>query len=317
MRASRWVNCVFGAAILSLLTGIAIQGVALANPWSSGYFAHWAHRYPMTPANIDFDAVTHIIDYAVCPLSNGTLDDTWYQVTAAASTDLIQQGHAHGKKVLISLAVEGATSHDRWFSATQPSTVATFVSNIVAFMSARGYDGVDIDWEPLQDGDAAQFTAFIEQLRASLNRISTKPLLTVAVSGETALFSNLQANFDQINIMTYDLAGPWDAPYTWHNSALYAPYTFPTLGAALGSVDLRVNQFVTAGVAPSKLGIGLPFYGYLWQGGTELRRRCYRSPPDLRSAVDVSRDVFQRSDGGLLLTNCCAVGPRGRGAISQ
>ena len=82
------------------------------------------------------------------------------------------------------------------------------------------------------------------------------------------MFASLQSQFDQINIMTYDLSGPYEGWVTWFNSPIYdGGYRFPSTGGLVPSVDGAVSNFITNGVAPAKLGIGLPFYGYIWTGG--------------------------------------------------
>jgi chitinase len=45
-------------------------------------------------------------------------------------------------------------------------------------------------------------------------------------------------------------------------------YRFPSTGGLVPSTDGMVNSFIAAGVAASKLGIGIAFYGQLWAGGT-------------------------------------------------
>ena len=52
---------------------------------------------------------------------------------------------------------------------TSSANRGAFITNLVNLMSARGYDGIDIDWEPLDSGDANQFTNFVNGLRAALN----------------------------------------------------------------------------------------------------------------------------------------------------
>ena len=79
----------------------------------------------------------------------------------------------------------------------------------------------------------------------------------------------LQSRFDQINLMTYDLAGTWPGWVTWFNAPIYdGGYRFPSTGGLVPSTDGMVNSFIAAGVASGKLGIGIAFYGDLWAGGT-------------------------------------------------
>jgi len=83
------------------------------------------------------------------------------------------------------------------------------------------------------------------------------------------MYASLQNQFDQINVMTYDLSGPYGGWVTWFNSPIYdGGYRFPSSGGLVPSVDGAINNFITNGVSPGKLGIGIAFYGDIWQGGT-------------------------------------------------
>jgi GH18 family chitinase len=88
-------------------------------------------------------------------------------------------------------------------------------------------------------------------------------------TAEFTMLASVQSQFDQINIMTYDLSGPYSGWVTWFNSPLYdGGYTFPSApGELVPSINGAVSNFVNNGVLPGKLGVGLPFYGYIWTGG--------------------------------------------------
>jgi chitinase len=136
-------------------------------------------------------------------------------------------------------------------------------------LSRYGYDGVDIDWESLSPGDVAAYTNFITALRAALDAFPDHKLLTTAVAWSPLLFASIQSQFDQINLMSYDLAGLWQGWITWFNSPVFdGNYRFPSTGRLVPSVDGMVANFTTNGVAPGKLGIGIAFYGNIWSGGS-------------------------------------------------
>jgi chitinase len=82
------------------------------------------------------------------------------------------------------------------------------------------------------------------------------------------MFASLQNQFDQINLMTYDLSGPYGGWVTWFNAPIYdGGYRFPSTSGLVPSIDGMVNTYTSAGIAPAKLGIGIAFYGYVWSGG--------------------------------------------------
>ena len=264
--------------LLLLLLGDLCLGsfVARAAFWTTAYYPGWEQSF-MPASSIDFTALTHIIHFSVVPNTDGTLNSSPNSITPANSADIIAQAHATGVKVLIS--VGGSDSQSAFQAATTPANLPVFIRNITNFMAARGYDGVDLDWEPLPNSDAAQFTNLVTRLRSALNGFTQPKLLTAAVGayppyGDSAtasyqMFAALQSKFDQINLMTYDLSGPYAGWVTWFNSPIFdGGYHFPGTSQLVPSIDGAVNNFINNGVAPGRLGIGLAFYGYLWTGGS-------------------------------------------------
>jgi GH18 family chitinase len=83
-----------------------------------------------------------------------------------------------------------------------------------------------------------------------------------------SLLASVQSQFDQLNLMTYDLSGAWSGWVTWFNSPIYdGGYRFASTGGLVPSCDGMVNSLASAGVALNKLGVGIAFYGYVWTGG--------------------------------------------------
>ncbi|MGH7968774.1 MAG: glycoside hydrolase family 18 protein, partial [Limisphaerales bacterium] len=233
--------------------------------WTTGYYPGYRQSY-LPPSAIDFDALTHIIHFSLVPNTDGTLNYSANGITAARSADLLARAHAAGRRVLV--CVGGADSQTGFRGATSSVYLASFVSNLVSFVSVRGYDGVDVDWEPLDAADISQFTDLISALRSGLKAQSQQSLLSAAAASQPELFAALQDDFDQINLMTYDLAGPWPGWVTWFNSPVFdGSYRFPSTGGLVPSLDGMVRDFLAAGVDSRKIGIGIAFYGNVWAGG--------------------------------------------------
>ena len=241
----------------------------------------------MPATNIDFTTLTHVIHFSVVPKANGTLDSSANTISAGNSAAVVSAAHAAGRKVLI--CVGGAGSESLFQSATSAANLPVFINNLTNFVATRGYDGVDIDWEPLPSMDAQQYTNLVNGLHSALNGFSQPKLLTAAVASyppygdsataDYAMFASLQTQFDQINIMTYDLSGPYSGWVTWFNSPIYdGGYRFPSNGNLVPSVDGAVKNFLTNGVASAKLGVGVAFYGYLWTGGSGTSSVCITQP---------------------------------------
>jgi len=271
------------AVLLVGLLGTAGREVQ-AGLWNSAYYAGWMQDY-LPAQQVDFTAMTHVIHFAVVPRIDGSLDSDTNTVTLANSTDVVARAHAAGVKVLIS--VGGEDSAQGFRGATTAANRPRFVTNLVKFVTSRGYDGVDVDWEPLDAADVGPYSNLVNELRLALNAISPRPLLTAAVGSQPALFASLQSRFDQINLMTYSFSGPYPGWVTWFNAPIYdGGYRFPGSGELVPSADGVVSNFLSHGVAASKLGIGISFYGMVWSGGSgtstggaTLPRQSWKIPP--------------------------------------
>jgi len=254
--------------------------------WATGYYPGY-EQAGMPPSAIDFTTLTHVIHFSVVPNADGTLDANANNLSVDYSSNLVTTAHAVGRQVLI--CVGGGGSESLFQSAASPANLPVFINNLTNFMATRSYDGVDIDWEPLPSTDAPLYTNFVNGLRSALNGFAQPKLLTAAVGayppyGDSAtadyvMFAGLQSNIDQINIMTYDLSGPYEGWVTWFNSPIYdGGYRFPSNGNLLPSVDGSLSNFLSNGVAASKLAISMAFYGYVWTGGSGTSPICITQP---------------------------------------
>lgn len=254
------------------------------NIWVTGYYAGWMQgweNYGLLPAEeIDYSALTHIIHFSLVPRSDGTLDSLSNSITEVNSRELVTRAHQAGIKVIISVGGWGTDSDFR--SATSPVFLERFINNLVGFMERRGYDGIDIDWEYLSGIDAVQYGVFITQLRARLNQRTPRPLLTAAVAWQPSILAPLADDFDQINVMTYDLSGAWPGWISWHNAPIYdGGIVFPSTLRPVPSAHGMVSSFQAAGIPIEKLGIGIDFYGYVWSGGEGTRTGGVTEPTQL------------------------------------
>jgi chitinase len=154
------------------------------------------------------------------------------------------------------------------YSATTNTYRATFVRNLLATMDALGYDGIDVDWEPLYDSDKPQVLQFVKDLRAARpGIILTFPAAyTNSNWGATdPWYAQLAAEVDQLNLMTYQMADNWGGWVSWHQGALYGES-----GNRPTSVRSSINAYVAAGVPAAKLGGGIGGYGSCWRGVNNL-----------------------------------------------
>jgi len=259
----------YGVALLAVLavpfTAMTIK--AQTGNWVMGYFPTWelGNGYNSNPplSAVDFTSMTVVAEFGFNPQSNGSIDTASTGFNSQGSWMLVNAAHKAGTKVIMSIG--GWNTASGFEGAASSTNLNTFVNGIVNIVKKYGFDGVDLDWEPMGSGDYAAFTSLTKAVRAAL---PSPYLLTVASgSGQSALIAPIYSYFDQVNLMTYDLSGNWQGWVSWHNSALYEYGTAATNGGeATASVDPVVQSFLSAGVPANKLGIGAEFSGTIWYG---------------------------------------------------
>jgi chitinase len=240
-----------------------------------GYYAGYEY-WQMSPDEIDWSGINCVLHFAAPPQSNGTINLSAFQLFPARIEQMVRLARQNDACVL--LTVGGAQTRRHFAHATADSRVLqSFIENIVSVVVQYGYDGVDIDWEPLQDSDEAQFTALIRGLRAALDAVVPGAMLTTSVAFEwgtqehkntTSIVAGVINDLDFVHLMAYALAGPWGGWVTWHNSALHnGGETFPRSTRELPSAELMVEAYAAAGVPHDKMTLGLGLFGKIWRGG--------------------------------------------------
>jgi chitinase len=238
--------------------------------WVSGYYVGYQRSlYPV--AEVDFSLMTHIIVGRILPTSTGgvlthfDIDDV--NGPAMART-LSTRAHQAGKKAILMLG--GAGTHAQFVSAASATYREVFVANLLATMDALGYDGIDVDWEPIAEADKAPLLWVLQQLRARRPGM----LITIPVgmvnnnfpATYDAWYAQAAAVVDQMNLMSYGMGGAWQGWEVWHHSPLH-----DAASARPASVASTVDRYLAVGVPAAKLGIGLGFYGTCWKGATQPR----------------------------------------------
>jgi chitinase len=239
--------------------------------WLSGYYVGYQRSiYPET--QVDFSILTHVFVGAILPTSTGGvlthfyIDDTNGPIMAR---NLSSRAHQFGRKAVLMLG--GAGTHAEMVSAASNANRATFVANLIRTMDDLGYDGIDVDWEPIDAVDRAPLLSLLQELRAARpGMILTIPVGWVNTNFPGSVdswYATVAGVVDQMNLMTYDMAGPYSGWVTWHSSALLDNQ--PNHPSSIAS---SAQTYRNVGVPAAKLGIGIGFYGTCWRGATGPRQ---------------------------------------------
>lgn len=265
-------------AAIALAASIALSGCATSNLGSAGGGASSVRPVAVgyVPAFKGFDAIvagsrfshyTHINLAFINPDPSGAvvagdamacMNGGGNAAVSLASLDAaVTRIHAGGARVLVSLGggTIPACSGD-WVAMLRPEMRATVVRNLVALVDKHRLDGIDVDIEGellTRIDKAGDYTPFIAELGAAMR--ARRKLLTCATAsyeGGMVPVSSI-AWFDLVNVMSYDAIGPsWGQAGDEH--------------APLAQAERDMALWRARGVPANRLVLGLPFYGYGYDG---------------------------------------------------
>lgn len=240
--------------------------------WLMGFYPVY-QRDLMPIVEVPWNDLTHLAVGRVVPLANGTIDRSFdYDDTAGPEFARQLAAAAVANDVVPVLMVGGAGTHDDFAAAAaRPEALAR---ELVDTARSLGFAGLELDWEPLLETDEPLLVALAEEIR----EIDPELLLTMSIGWTSTTFpdvrpvyAELAAILDQLNIMSYGMAGAWDGWNSWHSSALDGA-SEPS-GPYPSSVAVSVTSYLDAGVPANKLGVGIGFYGSCWTGGIDGPRQ--------------------------------------------
>jgi chitinase len=254
-----------------------------------GYLASWRLGQGYLLSDVPATTLSHLIyafasvsDAGECVLANPKKDPA----NLADLRKLRQQ-----QPRLQTLLSIGGSGSARQFSpmAGSADSRQRFAQSCVAAIKRYGFDGIDIDWEfPNGREEGKSLTALLAELRRQLDDAvgsdGSRHLLTVAAPAGPNHYFDLELDklgtvVDWINLMTYAFHGTW-SPITNFDAPLFASSTDPSpaLQRIVYNTDAAVQTYVAAGVAPDKIVVGVPFYGYGWKGVPDVNHGLYQSP---------------------------------------
>jgi len=188
----------------------------------------------------DLGKITHLNIAFMNPDSTGV-----FPVDESVNT---LTGLAHAKGVAVLLSIGGGSPPGYLKNLLSGSHQAALIQALVTLAVQYNCDGIDVDLEG--DFIDSNYEGFVKNLAVALR--AKKKLMTAAIA--TAYANSYTdaalAQFDFVNVMSYDKTGPW-APA---NPGPHAPYSM--------AVDDLAYWGGTRGIPKAKMTLGLPFYGY-------------------------------------------------------
>ncbi len=180
----------------------------------------------------------------------------WAGYESQSLSDLITRAHQAGDRVVLTVNCFDQSALDQLTSS--PTAPATLATALIGAIQAKILDGVNLDFEGTGGGDQAGLTNLVSHVSAAIHAVNPHYQVTMdtygSAAGDTSGFYNIRAlapAVDGFFVMQYDLnlaSGP----------AAESPLT-----STMFSDQTTINQYAAA-VPPSKVILGLPYFGVDW-----------------------------------------------------
>ena len=240
-----------------------------------GFLPYWELR--SAASKLDYNVLSTVAYFSVGASSNGSLkkrdpDGTsttgWGGWASSNMTSVINSAHRKGTRVVLTVSVFAWTSSQaRVQRALLGSSAArmNLVRQTVAAVRDRGADGVNLDFEPLARGYEDEFVSLVRAFRSEFNKVKSGYQVVYDATGYAGNYplerSVGTASADAVFIMGYD--------YRTSGSS-----TAGSIDALAGpGYDLRDTvRAYTARVSPSRVILGIPWYGRAWSTTSSATR---------------------------------------------
>jgi len=225
-----------------------------------GFLPYWEYNSG-AHANMRYDLLSHIVAFDFSASSTGAITNpsNW------PWNDVINAAHSNGTKVIMAVTnFNGTEIHTILTNTTSKNNLFSNIKNII---TTYDLDGVNIDFEGLNNADEGSvINGFMLELT---NYIHTQlPGKEVSFDAPAVNWGNdwdlngLAQSVDHLFIMAYDYNGSWSA-----NTGAVAPYTYPSNGISV-TKTLNNDYSIPISNYPEKLILGVPYYGRHWKTTT-------------------------------------------------
>ena len=220
-----------------------------------GFLPHY--RFSVAD-QIDFSKLTHVNIAFANPDMEGNISFEGKNIDP-----IVEMAHTEYVEVFISMA-GGYLIPEwdlAWIHLMKPENRSEFIHKIIQYCKVHDIQGIDMDLEWQYVTEA--YSPFVLELKDStfIHNLT----LTASLPGTYRypdITDETMFAFDWINMMVYDLTGPW-APAS---PGPHSPFSF---------AENSFFYWQQQGMSPENLSLGLPFYGYDFKDPTDTDALTY------------------------------------------
>lgn len=192
---------------------------------------------------VPFDKLTHI---NLAFLNPDTLGN--FKQDLSSLIPFIKAAHANNVKVLPSIA--GGGDHSYYHKLLRDDYRAKLINDLLLITLKYDFDGIDVDIEGSDiDENYEKFVVGLANVLRSHGKLLTS---AIAYAYRDAFTDRALAQYDFVNIMSYDKTGPW-------NPSRPGPHS------TYEHAEADLDYFATVReISKDKMVLGVPFYGYAY-----------------------------------------------------
>jgi spore germination protein YaaH len=201
---------------------------------------------------------------------SGTVPPGWAMLESDAFSELKARLQADGVKVVPVIQRVGWTEGTRERTITllsRPKPRRALADRIATFVSERGFDGVNLDVEPLPAAVADDYVEFVREVRAALDEVDPGLHLSIDVVPGLENYDLAALTADD----AADLAVIMGYGYRTGASGV-AGSTAPLLDESPNGDLARSVEAALAQTSPESIVLALPWYGLAWSTQTDEPR---------------------------------------------
>ncbi len=221
-----------------------------------GFAPYWSLA---DSSGFDLAGLTTVDYFSIGINPDGTLAESgpgWDGFESQQFIDLVDRAHAAGDRVVVTVNDFDQSSLDALTSS--PAAADRLAQEVLGLVRSKSLDGANLDLEGEGSGDQAGLTDLVTAVSAALHGANPAYQLTLdtyaSSAGDPAGYYDIRALsrvVDGFFVMAYEL------------NLKASPSSGSPLTSGMFSNQTAAQQYVAA-VPPSKVILGLPFFGYDW-----------------------------------------------------
>lgn len=235
-----------GARLFSKQAACSLQSIVF------GWHPYWGGT---TYNDYDYSLLSDVcyFSYEVDPSTGGyTTIHNW------KTTELVQRAKENGVRVHLCVTLFGGHA-----SLLENATSRrTLIDSLIALVRLRDGNGVNIDFEGVPSGQRENLASFMRELGERFHTEIPGSIISIALPsvdwGNAFDVEAMVPYVDLFIIMGYD--------YHWRGGPQAGPVAPKNSGQLWGTIDVTrsINNYLSRGIPPRKLSLGVPYYGYDW-----------------------------------------------------